>query len=80
MGELNHSNCNCSSMRAGPPLADILPLCSGDFVFVVRCCFQIDVTDVPAGRYLLRIEVNSGRSLPETTHENNVATVDIEIP
>jgi len=43
-------------------------------------CQWIDVTDVPAGRYWLRIEVNSGRSLPESTHENNVATVQIDIP
>jgi hypothetical protein len=38
------------------------------------------VTDVPAGDYLLRVEVNSGRSLLESTFDNNVVTIAINIP
>ena len=43
-------------------------------------CQWIDVTDIEPGRYLLRVEVNSGRSLLESTFENNVLTVQVDIP
>jgi len=43
-------------------------------------CQWIDVTDVKPGKYLLRIEVNSARALLEETFENNVLTVQINIP
>jgi hypothetical protein len=33
----------------------------------------IDVTNVPDGRYLLRVEIDAGRKLLEQTHANNVA-------
>jgi hypothetical protein len=43
-------------------------------------CQWIDVTGLPPGQYLLRVEVNSGRNLLEKTFENNVLTVQIDLP
>ncbi len=49
-------------------------------------CQWIDVTDVPAGTYTLRIALNSpppGTSVPilnESDYANNVAEVEVEIP
>jgi hypothetical protein len=39
----------------------------------------LDVTNVPDGRYLLRVEIDAGRKLMETTHENNVALTCVEL-
>ena len=43
-------------------------------------CQWIDITDLPSGKYYLRIEVNSARQLIEKTFENNVVTVEVNIP
>ena len=43
-------------------------------------CQWIDVTDLPPGKYILRVEVNSARELPEETFENNVLSVEVNIP
>jgi len=40
---------------------------------------QIDVTGVPPGKYLLRIELNVLRKFVETTVENNVGIVEVII-
>jgi len=42
-------------------------------------CQWIDVTNFTAGQYLLRVELNTVRSLLESTTENNVVTVPITI-
>ena len=39
----------------------------------------IDITYVPDGRYLLRVEVDAGRKLIEKTHDNNVAVACVEL-
>ena len=39
----------------------------------------IDITLVPDGRYLLRVEVDAGRKLSEKTHDNNVAVACVEL-
>ena len=39
----------------------------------------IDVTAVPDGRYLLRVEVDAGRKLVEKTHANNVAVTCVDL-
>jgi hypothetical protein len=38
-------------------------------------CQWIDITDVPAGTYTLRVVVNPLRSLPESNYDNNTFTV-----
>jgi hypothetical protein len=43
-------------------------------------CQWIDITDIPAGEYLLRVESNSERALVESTTENNVAVITVTIP
>lgn len=43
-------------------------------------CQWIDVSSIDPGRYLLRVEVNSARSLLESTFDNNVVTLAIDIP
>jgi hypothetical protein len=40
---------------------------------------QIDVTGVPPGTYLLRIELNVLRKFVETTVENNVGIIEVII-
>jgi hypothetical protein len=42
-------------------------------------CQWVDVTDVAAGEYVLRISVNTDRSLPESDYDNNVAEVPVTI-
>jgi hypothetical protein len=39
----------------------------------------IDVTNVPDGRYLLRVEIDAGGKLVEKTHANNVAMTCVEL-
>ncbi|HEV7534982.1 MAG TPA: lysyl oxidase family protein, partial [Acidimicrobiia bacterium] len=39
----------------------------------------LDVTAVPDGRYLLRVEVDAGRKLVEKTHANNVAVTCVAL-
>lgn len=39
----------------------------------------IDVTRVPDGRYLLRVEIDAGRQLLEKTHANNVTVACVEL-
>lgn len=43
-------------------------------------CQWLDVTDVPAGTYTLRSEVNPERVLPESDYGNNVAEISVVIP
>jgi hypothetical protein len=39
----------------------------------------VDVTDVPDGRYLLRVEIDAGHKLIERTHANNVAVTCVAL-
>jgi hypothetical protein len=42
-------------------------------------CQFIDVTEVADGDYLLEIELNNGGTLPELSHDNNLASIPIEL-
>jgi hypothetical protein len=42
-------------------------------------CQWVDITDVPAGRYDLRVTANPDTGIPELDYTNNSATVRIEI-
>ncbi|EYF08912.1 lysyl oxidase family protein [Chondromyces apiculatus] len=43
-------------------------------------CQWIDVTGVPAGDYILEVEVNPERRIGETSYDNNVASVPVTLP
>lgn len=43
-------------------------------------CQWVDVTDVPAGDYALRISVNTAHLLNESNYDNNVIEVPVTIP
>jgi hypothetical protein len=43
-------------------------------------CQWVDVTDVPPGDYLLRIELNYGHILNESDYTNNVSDVMVTVP
>ncbi|KAK4538152.1 hypothetical protein CDCA_CDCA16G4177 [Cyanidium caldarium] len=43
-------------------------------------CQWIDVTDVPPGKYILRLQCNPYRIFKETTYANNVVETDVTIP
>jgi len=42
-------------------------------------CQWIDVTDVPSGHYILKIEVNPGHVVKERTYENNILHCDVYV-
>lgn len=42
-------------------------------------CQWVDVTDVPPGMYLLRIQVNPDQILPETNYQNDAAEIPVVI-
>lgn len=39
----------------------------------------IDITDVPRGNYVLEVEVNAERMLPEVSYSNNASSVSVRI-
>jgi hypothetical protein len=43
-------------------------------------CQYIDITDVPAGTYQLRVRVNNERRVRETNYDDNQVTVNVTIP
>jgi hypothetical protein len=43
-------------------------------------CQWVDITDIAAGEYLLRMELNVERRFLESTTENNVAAVKVTVP
>jgi hypothetical protein len=43
-------------------------------------CQFIDVTGAPSGRYILEVEVNPDRVLPESEYANNSTHVNVKIP
>lgn len=43
-------------------------------------CQWIDITDVPAGDYTLRISINPERILPESNYDNNIFETPVTIP
>lgn len=43
-------------------------------------CQWVDITDVPSGQYLLEVEANPARLLPEADYENNRSRVAVTIP
>jgi hypothetical protein len=43
-------------------------------------CQWVDITDVAPGQYVLRLEINPGRLLPESDFSNNTADVPITLP
>jgi len=52
---------------------------SDEYHFQLDCQY-IDITGVPAGRYILEDEVNPERLFPESDYTNNAAAVEIRIP
>lgn len=52
----------------------------GDSYYAALDCQWIDVTDVAPGEYVLRIAINDGRTIPESSFEDNVAAVPVTIP
>jgi hypothetical protein len=42
-------------------------------------CQFIDVTDVPPGRYKLRVTINPNRFFPELRYDNNIGEIDVDI-
>jgi hypothetical protein len=42
-------------------------------------CQWVDITDVPAGAYTLRVTINASRAIPELDYTNNVVEVSLEI-
>ncbi len=49
-----------------------------EYVFGLACQF-IDITDVPNGTYVLEVEVNPERLLPESDYTNNSAAITVEL-
>jgi hypothetical protein len=43
-------------------------------------CQWIDITDVPAGQYSLRIALNTAHLLAESNYDNNLSTVMVSVP
>jgi hypothetical protein len=43
-------------------------------------CQYVDVTDIPAGEYVLELHVNPLQLIPEASFSNNLTTVSITIP
>ncbi|KAK4538153.1 hypothetical protein CDCA_CDCA16G4178 [Cyanidium caldarium] len=43
-------------------------------------CQWIDITDVPAGKYIARLECNAYHIFPETNYNNNVVETHVTIP
>lgn len=43
-------------------------------------CQWVDVTDLPAGSYSLRLSINYNRVIPEASYDNNVIDVPVEVP
>jgi len=43
-------------------------------------CQWLDITDVPAGNYLLRVFSNTGRIFQEGSFENDIVTANVTIP
>jgi hypothetical protein len=42
-------------------------------------CQWVDITDVPAGAYTLRVTINASRAIAELDYTNNVVEVSLEI-
>lgn len=43
-------------------------------------CQWLDITELPAGDYALRVSVNPSRTFEEVSYDNNTATVPVTIP
>jgi hypothetical protein len=43
-------------------------------------CQWLDITEVPAGAYQLKVSLNPSRELQEVTFDNNTATIPVTIP
>ncbi|HLU68971.1 MAG TPA: lysyl oxidase family protein [Kofleriaceae bacterium] len=43
-------------------------------------CQWVDITGVPPGDYLLRVELNPLRVIPESSYDNNLALIPVTIP
>ena len=43
-------------------------------------CQWLDITDLPAGPYRLRVSLNPGQQVQEVTFDNNTAVVPVTIP
>jgi hypothetical protein len=56
----------------------ITPGCADNYGSELACQW-VDVTDVPAGAYTLRVTVNASRSIAELDYTNNVVEVSLEI-
>lgn len=52
----------------------------GDSYYASLDCQWIDVTEVDPGEYVLRISINDGRTISESSYDDNVATVPVTIP
>ena len=56
----------------------ITPGCADNYGSELACQW-VDITDVPAGAYTLRVTVNASRSIAELDYANNVVEVSLEI-
>jgi hypothetical protein len=54
-----------------PRAADIYPWYLADQ--------YLDITNVPDGRYLLRVQIDAGGKLVEKTHDNNTAITCVDL-
>jgi hypothetical protein len=43
-------------------------------------CQWLDITGVPAGRYVLKVKANPDRMLPERSYANNATSVNVVVP
>ena len=43
-------------------------------------CQWLDITDLPAGDYQLKVSLNPSREIQEVTFDNNTAVVPVKIP
>jgi hypothetical protein len=56
----------------------ITPGCADNYGSELACQW-VDITDVPAGAYTLRVTVNASRAIAELDYANNVVEVSLEI-
>jgi lysyl oxidase len=56
----------------------ISPGCADNYGSALQCQW-VDITDIPAGDYELRVTINASRSVPESDYTNNVVSSRLRI-